>query len=65
MRDNVTLNEDKRWSLEAVRKLEQLWTENVPADLIAQTLGRRTSEITSKAVELNLSRPRSVGESIH
>ncbi|MET0182292.1 MAG: hypothetical protein ABW199_05345 [Caulobacterales bacterium] len=57
MRDNVTLNAEKCWSLASVEKLAELWKENVPAELIAQTLGRPTHEITSMATELKLRRP--------
>jgi hypothetical protein len=42
------------WSLTAVEKLQQLWREGVPAELISQTLGRSEADVRAKAAELGL-----------
>ncbi|HVY02427.1 MAG TPA: hypothetical protein VG983_02135 [Caulobacterales bacterium] len=54
MRENVTLNADASWTLEAVRKLEELWKGGVPIATIAHTLGRPAASVREKAVELKL-----------
>lgn len=56
MPENVTRNAETRWSPQAVKKLEQLWTARVPLALIAQTLGRPAHEVSGKAMELKLKR---------
>ena len=54
MTDNVTLNAGTPWSVTGVEKLQQLWSEGVAPELIAQTLGRSEAEIRAKAGELKL-----------
>jgi hypothetical protein len=59
MRQNVTLNADASWRLEAIHKLEQLWTSRVPTPVIAHALGRPESAVRAKAIELKLTAYRS------
>lgn len=54
MRENVTANADAKWTVEGVRKLEQLWKSGVPVATIAATMGRPEAMIREKAVELKL-----------
>ncbi len=52
--ENVTLNGGTPWKLSAVEKLRELWNEDVPMELICQTLGRSEGEVRAKAAELRL-----------
>ncbi|MGE3142576.1 MAG: hypothetical protein AB7L65_04600 [Hyphomonadaceae bacterium] len=56
MTENVTRNSDTPWTLEAVRRLEELWRAGVPPHMAAHALGRLEHEVRAKAVELKLSR---------
>lgn len=42
------------WTITAVEKLQQLWSEGVPVDRICQTLGRPEEMVRAKASELKL-----------
>lgn len=52
--ENVTLNEGAPWTPSGVEKLRELWKADVPADMIAHTLGRPEAEVRAKAAELKL-----------
>lgn len=54
MIENVTLNAGTPWTITAVDKLRELWTEGVEPELIGQTLGRPEAEVRAKAAELAL-----------
>jgi len=53
---NTSRNADTAWKLASVQKLQELWSAGVPANLIAQALGRPEHEIAAKASELKLPR---------
>jgi len=53
---NTSRNADTAWKLASVQKLQELWAAGVPANLIAQALGRSEHEISAKASELKLPR---------
>ena len=42
------------WTIEAIKKLQQLWNEGVPVDVISETLGRPEAMVRAKAAELGL-----------
>jgi hypothetical protein len=54
MTENVTLNGGTPWTPTAVAKLRELWAEDVPAEIVAHTLGRPEPEVRAKAAELRL-----------
>ena len=60
MIENVTLNAGAAWTVSGVEKLKELWGAEVPADMIAHTLGRPEAEVRAKAAELKL--PQHVAE---
>jgi hypothetical protein len=42
------------WSIETVDRLRKLWSEGVPADMIAQTLAKPEHVVRAKAAQLGL-----------
>jgi hypothetical protein len=52
--DKVTEYTGAPWSVAAVEKLQQLWREGVPAELIAVTLKRTEADVRAKAAEFKL-----------
>jgi hypothetical protein len=52
--DNVTLNAGKPWTVTAIQKLKELWSADVPPEMISHTLGRPEAEVRAKAAELRL-----------
>jgi hypothetical protein len=52
--DAVTMQNGSPWTWRAVEKLQELWREGVPAEMIAQTLGRSEAQVRAKAAELRL-----------
>jgi hypothetical protein len=51
------IDEDRAWTLENVRELQELIREKVPASLISMRLRRSQSDIHQKASELGLALP--------
>jgi hypothetical protein len=52
--DQVTKLSGTPWTWRAVEKLQELWREGVPPELISQTLRRSEAQIRAKAAELRL-----------
>jgi hypothetical protein len=52
--DKVTDYTGSPWTIEAVEKLKKLWNEDVPAEMISQTLARPENVVRAKAAELGL-----------
>jgi hypothetical protein len=52
--DNPTEFTGSPWTIEAVEKLQKLWSEGVPADMISETLARPEHVVRAKAAELGL-----------
>ncbi|MFC7053221.1 hypothetical protein ACFQI3_11025 [Hansschlegelia quercus] len=50
-----TVTEERPWTLENVRELQELAGAKVPASLIAMRLRRSQSDVRAKASELGLS----------
>jgi hypothetical protein len=52
--DQVTKQDGSPWTWRAVEKLQELWREGVPPELISQTLKRSEAQVRAKAAELRL-----------
>lgn len=55
----MNVESGRKWTIEAVEKLQELWTAGVAVERISTTLGRDEAIVRAKAAELGL--PQHVG----